>query len=151
MTDQSKKPVRKRFFFFYNRNVQLRYALTILFIIFFTIISYTYLIYSQVLKAFNEVGTSFDPYLIQDVVLKSFIHASLWGLSMCLFVVGGSASIWVMIVTHRYEGPIIRINQYIKNIIEGKKVEKLIVRRSDEVDSLVNSVNDLITHLHKEK
>lgn len=140
---------KKRIFYFYNRSVQLRYAVKALFIIFTTILAYTFLLYrevSGVLMKYPLQATA-DAESLAAMAMQKFISTIVWGSLTCVVIAGGTAAIWAMLITHRYEGPLIRINRHLRDLAEGKINPPMLVRRRDEVAALVETVNLLTSKM----
>ena len=136
---------QKRIFYFYNRKIQIRYALTAIAIVVVAVIAYTFLIYSQVAKIIEDLslanggaGTE-----LRAMAQQSLMVAIAWGSLLCIFIAGGTSAFWVMLITHRYEGPMVRINKHLSDLAKGVSRGPLEVRKRDELQSLVEAVNEL--------
>lgn len=142
---------RKRFFFFYNRPIQIRYAATALFIIFATVLAYTYILYSQVSKVIGttHININYDSEALGALAMQNFIHGIIWGSASCVLIAGGASAIWAMLISHRYEGPIVRINLHLHELAKGNYKYPLVIRKNDEVQTLVETVNTLTAALQK--
>jgi len=59
-------------------------------------------------------------------------------------------SLWILIhVSHRIYGPLYRLGQYIKDLVQGKKTEELKFRKGDAIDGLKEIYNNLCKVLEK--
>ncbi len=144
---------RKRIFFFYNRPVQIRYAMTALGIISATILAYSYIIFHHVQKVIgisHEVVRTQNSEALSALAMHNLIQAIVWGSALCLVVAGATSAIWAMLITHRYEGPMIRITQHLRKLGIGNYESVLTVRSTDEVAMLIEAVN-VLTQAFKEK
>lgn len=59
------------------------------------------------------------------------------------FVLTGAVAYYGVRVTHRVSGPIYRLEQGIEAIRQGEKTEKIVLRKGDELQGLVDSFNEL--------
>ncbi len=144
---------RKRIFFFYNRPVQIRYAATALGIIAATILAYAYIIFHQVQKVIgisHEVVRTQDSEALGALAMHNLIQGIVWGSAVCLIVAGGTSAFCAMLITHRYEGPMSRITQHLRKLVNGNYDSVMAVRSTDEVATLIDAVN-VLTKALKEK
>ncbi len=153
MSRTFEKSRRKRIIFFYNRPIQIFYALGALFLIFVTILAYTYLLYSQVSATLNDpnLASQSDFEMVRVLVLDGFIRTTAWGAVVCLLVSGGTAAVMAMLITHRYEGPLIRINKHLRNLVDDIPTQPLVPRKKDEVDELITTVNELTAKIESSR
>lgn len=143
---------QKRLFFFYNRPVQIRYAMTALMIIAGTITVYSFILYKQVQQVLGarQVNPMMDAEQLSAEAMQKFIMAIGLGSLVCIVIIGTAAALWAMLLSHRYEGPIARINMHLKDLIEGRTTGPLKIRKRDEVHQLVENLN-LFTSSIREK
>ena len=144
---------RKRLFFFYNRPVQIRYAMTALMIIAGTIAVYSFILFSQVQQVLGvrQVNPMMDVEQLSAEAMQKFIMAIGLGSLVCVAIIGTAAAVWAMLLSHRYEGPIARINLHLRDIIEGRATGPLKIRKRDEVHELVENLNVVLTGLREKK
>lgn len=135
---------QKRIFYFYNRKIQIRYALTAIAIVVVVVVAYTFLIYSHVSKIIDELSASGGVGVdLRAMAQQSLVAAIAWGSLLCIFIAGGTSAFWVMLITHRYEGPMVRINKHLSDLAKGVSRGPLEVRKRDELRSIVKAVNEL--------
>ncbi len=112
-------------------------------------IGYSYLIYVKVSEVISIPRTNevYDIQALSDLVMQKLIQTIVWGSLATIVIVGGTAFIWAMLLTHRYEGPLISINRHLKELAKGNYADTLSIRKSDEVKTLVNTISELTSAL----
>lgn len=144
---------RKRIFFFYNRPIQIRYAMNALMIIAGTIAVYSLILYRQVQQVLGvrQVDPMMDAEQLSAMAMQKFGTTIVIVSLLCIGIIGGAAAIWAMLITHRYEGPISRINSHLRDLIEGRTATPLKIRKRDEVHALVENLNLVLDKLRDER
>jgi len=64
-----------------------------------------------------------------------------------IFVIG----VFVIVFTHRFAGPLYRLELTLDRVIQGEDVEPIILRKNDELQDLIMKINELILMVKESK
>ena len=82
-----------------------------------------------------------------DNLIKQFQTIMVIGLFLCSIGIICLVTALGIVVTHRVAGPIYRIEQDLKRLLQGEKIEPIHIRRRDEFQELVDIINQVIEML----
>lgn len=142
----------KRRNYFVNKEVQVRFAATLVFISLLTSLQLVaYIAFADnnlVAKAAkygltqNELMFSFIIVQQKDLLTKLLIY-----LVANMFLVG----LFGLFFSHRLTGPIYRLEKFIKRIAEGDLSGNVKLRKSDQFQSFATSVNTMVDCLRQKR
>ena len=122
--------------FLINKNLQLRLTLKIVVPAFLLSVLSGVLVFAIVWPLVTDVVSTGTITFLQTLAI----------IGLCLGSIGIICLIaaWGIIVTHRIAGPIYRVEQNLKRIVQGENIEPIHLRCGDEFQELVNLLNQLI-------
>lgn len=122
--------------FLINKNLQLRLTLKIVIPAFVLSILTGIIVFTSIWPLVTDLLSSGDITFLQTLTV----------ISLCLGSIGIICLIaaWSIIVTHRIAGPIYRIEQDLKRVLQGENIDPIHLRRGDEFQELVKLLNQLI-------
>ena len=101
--------------------------------------------YSQVMEIFQVVGVDEKRELITDRVFRE----NLAKLFVLIGLYIGSLFFLIFKLTHRYYGPLVSIERFIKAMSLGNYEERVAIRKKDELSALVNKLNVMAAKLEE--
>lgn len=116
---------------------QLKYVGLILALVFFTALLCSYFVYYTVMLVLGDKLANIYPQgrLVSIVNMVNFrILLSMLFLIPLVFILG-------ILASHKIAGPIYRIEKFLNAMASGELLEKLTLRRKDELVSLANGIN----------
>ena len=130
---------------------QLRYA----FVLFGAGLLMMVMIVSYLLLSFNKtIETLHATYQIDAVVIDR-LQMSLYSTLVMVIIFGAViAAVTISIgiaLSHRIFGPVVPIQRHIQSLIEGRYESRLNLRKNDEFQELMSSLNTLAESLEKNR
>ncbi|MBC62520.1 MAG: hypothetical protein CMP11_08680 [Zetaproteobacteria bacterium] len=101
--------------------------------------------YEQVMGLFNVASSKAKwDFILNDVFYKNafWVFSLYFTYAIVLFSL-------VLKFTHRYYGPLVSIDRFLKNLIEGQYSTRVSIRKKDELQSLVKRLNELAEKLEE--
>jgi signal transduction histidine kinase len=86
---------------------------------------------------------------VSDTLIKQFQTIMVIGLFLCSIGIICLITALGIVVTHRIAGPIYRIEQDLKRLLQGEKIEPIHIRRGDEFQEFVNIINQVIERYYQ--
>ena len=101
--------------------------------------------YIHILDLFSVV----DPELRQQFVLDDVFYANAFRLILFFAIFLVVMFTMIFRLTHRYYGPLVSIERFLDQLIEGKYDTRVSIRKKDELQNLANQLNKLAEALQK--
>jgi methyl-accepting chemotaxis protein len=141
----------RRLRYLINTRLQLAYAGLVIWFVFNAILAIGATTYVLVLDTFlgelEEVGSD----TVNAYSLVTNINDTLaWRIGLLVVVLLPLAGLLAIYFLHRLAGPIYKIHNTLKDVLDGKPVEPIVLRRSDYFGDLANEVNRLL-EVHRQK
>jgi HAMP domain-containing protein len=95
--------------------------------------------YAHVMEIFNVV----DPQFKWEVVTNDVFFKNVYRLGFLLVSFVAVLFFVVFRTTHKYYGPLVSIDRFIEKVREGDYTTRVIIRKSDELQDLANSLNQM--------
>lgn len=93
------------------------------------------------------VVSEFIPETLMGAVREQILFRVVFFSIPLLFVIGA----FYVIFTHRIAGPLHRLEQVLDRLIKGESVEKINLRRNDELGDLTTRINTLISMIQDKR
>ena len=93
------------------------------------------------------VVSEFIPGTLMSAVKEQILFRVLFFSIPLLFVIGA----FFLIFTHRIAGPLYRLEQTLDQLIAGEDVERLSLRKNDELGELASRINVLISMIQEKR
>jgi methyl-accepting chemotaxis protein len=112
----------------------------------------SFIVYNAFTEQYRHVMTIFgivDPAIKRELVLNDIFIRN--GIAIALFFVLFIAAFFYVVfrATHRFFGPLISIERFVGGIIDGDYTQRIVIRRKDELQSLVLRLNEMAATLEK--
>ncbi|MBI2603507.1 MAG: hypothetical protein HYW48_10685 [Deltaproteobacteria bacterium] len=101
--------------------------------------------YRHVLSIFNVV----DPNLRWDFITDEIFYTNLVRLLVCFVIFMFVLFFTIFRLTHRYYGPLVAIRRFLAELKNGNYSARVTVRKKDELQDLVETLNELAVELEK--
>lgn len=95
--------------------------------------------YQHVLTIFNVV----DPRMQWSTIADDIFYSNIIKLGICFIVFIFVLFFTIFKVTHRYYGPLVAINRFLKEIEAGNYSARAKIRENDDLQDLVKNLNHL--------
>ena len=101
--------------------------------------------YAHVMEIFGVVEEATkEQVVVNDIFLRNRIKLAV------VFVVYVGLMFWVIFrSTHKYYGPLVSIERFVKQMKAGNYSQRVSIRKGDELGRLVESLNEMATCLQK--
>ena len=86
-----------------------------------------------------------------DLILNDVFYKNLWRLGGLYAVFMLLLFLMVFILTHRYYGPLVSIDRFLRELKKGNYQARISLRKRDELQSLVRELNSLAESLEQKK
>ncbi len=127
--------------FLIDKKMQLRITLKYLFLAILSSFLTGLIVYITIWPVLK----GYVPYVLVDrLQYQIFIRLAFYCIPLIAII-----SVCCIIITHQIAGPIYNIEQNLDKLIRGEDVERIVIRKSDELKNLVAKINDLIPKLRK--
>jgi methyl-accepting chemotaxis protein len=140
------KPILVNFFVYSKFGVQV-VAVTLIFL---ALASYFigeafYQQYQQIVEIFQVVDSSIRHELVvNDIVIRNVVFL---GLTILTYI---GVMVYLIVRTqHRYEGPLVSIQRFVADIIRGDYGHRIVIRKGDEMQDLVQLLNEMAESLQQ--
>lgn len=87
---------------------------------------------------------------VPDNQIKQFQTITVIGLFLCSIGIICLITALGIVITHRIAGPIYRIEQDLKRLLQGEKIESIHIRDGDEFQEFVDIINQVIERYYQE-
>lgn len=101
--------------------------------------------YQQVMGIFRVVDPKVKwELLTNDIFVTNLVRIGILFLTfiLALFVV-------IFRTTHKYYGPLVSIDRFVHSIRDGDYTRRIVIRRGDELQNLVNNLNEMAASLER--
>jgi hypothetical protein len=101
--------------------------------------------YAHVMEIFGVVEEATrEQVVVNDIFLRNRIKLAV------VFVAYVGLMFWVIFrTTHKYYGPLVSIERFVKHMIEGNYSQRVSIRKGDELGRLVELLNDMAKSLQQ--
>jgi methyl-accepting chemotaxis protein len=145
MEEMTMKSIRRQYFI--NRSFQSEFILK-----FCGLVILGSIIFGVILYVFskNTLTTSFEnSRLVVKSTADYIFPGLLFGGVIVAIIIALASSIVVVLMTHRIAGPMYRFEKYINEIGSGKLYTGLKIRKKDQFQNLVTSLNNMTDDLKR--
>jgi HAMP domain-containing protein len=104
-----------------------------------------YVQYQQVMDIFHIV----DPQVKWELILNNVFYANAAILAGIFLVFFATFFAIVIRETHKYYGPLVSINRFVRELKGGTFTSRVRIRKDDELQGLARELNELAEYLEK--
>jgi methyl-accepting chemotaxis protein len=149
-TKSEGKPKRSLKNFLINPQEQLRICGFYIGMISVMMISWAYTLYTSFLEQLEAIqaevpNANIGHYLIQSV--EEVMTLSIWHFIIILAVI----FTFLIVLSHQFFGPSFALERFVKNLIEGDYLQRVHLRKNDQLKGLANQLNKLAELLDEKK
>lgn len=136
---------RRRIHYLVNKEMQLRFTVKFVFVTVLFALFIGFQVYITVWPVVSEwIPESNRPEVMSLVKRQILLRTVLFAIPVLLVVVS-----FAVLFSHRLVGPLFRIYRTIDEVVRGKDVEPIRLRKKDELGELAGRVNELIEVVRK--
>ncbi len=99
--------------------------------------------YEQVMEIFQVV----DPQMKQQLVVNDILVRNVALLVLAIVVYIVAMGVLIVRARHTYQGPLVAIEKFVSDITRGEYRHRIVIRKGDELQQLVLSLNQMAEQL----